>query len=219
MRNFLLLLVLIFCFAFPATPSKAQKFPYPHESRVKGLIHIFEAKLSSTVKIKDIYGLIDSDGPIYAYQIWCRAEIMANGGDVKRKVFWPVWFRPEVWVDRNVECVDAVKSPWVLNIWMTKLYRPILSNAFEAHTDLIYLYQRYSPYSDFRWCKSNHFGYETYDDADGSYILSPRMDKVIFSWKYATSLAFVYTSRDVVCTNDVSEYNRWKRNRWWREIG
>lgn len=215
----LISVIFLAVFVFGAAGGRvlANGITYPHESGIKGLIHVMEAKLDSKTRVKDIYRQIDSMGPIYPNQIWCRADIMVMGSKVYRKVFWSVWYRPEAFVSADVECVDTYIKVSAIPTWLNKQNRQLTSNAFEAHTDLIYLYQKYSQVGSYRWCRSNYFGFETYES--GNYILSPRMEKVIFSGRYASSLSFVYTSRDVICTNDISEYYKWKRNKFWREIG
>lgn len=187
----------------------------------KGMITLWSVKVNSTQTIGMIWSTMDS------YQYTCRSERVINlsgkGETLMRVIYWPNFYNEKTLVSTDTVCSLTSKSwGWVDKYTQAPfLYRQIGSNFFEAYTDLIYASQvRSFSYSNPGLvCKANSLGMERWDSDMN--VIKQRYEKAIFK-PYIGNGGWVggwlYASRDLTCTTDVVQINRWMRNPYWTFI-
>jgi len=187
----------------------------------KGLISLWEVKISQTQKIGSVW----SGMPSYLYT--CKTETIKFPGEkaINKVVFWPNFYWSDTLVSKDTQCV-LTNSPIgraLIQKWTSEplLYRPLSSNYYEGHLDLIGALQVRS----FRQanpnlvCRANVLGFydNSYDPVTDTVTeFKPRYQKALFApYSGDWSPYKVFASRDLICTTDVALINSWKRNPYW----
>ncbi len=187
----------------------------------KNLISVWDVKLSQTQTIGSIWGGM----PSYLYT--CRSETIKFPGEpaISKVVFWPNFYWSDTLVSKDTQCV-LTNSPIgraLIQKWTSEplLYRPLSSNYYEGHLDLIGALQVRS----FRQanpnlvCRANVLGFydNSYDPVTDTVTeFKPRYQKALFApYSGDWSPYKVFASRDLICTTDVALINSWKRNPYW----
>lgn len=185
----------------------------------KSLISLWDVKVSSTQTI----GMIS----MYSYEYTCRSEKVVNlsgkGETLLKVIYWPNFYDARTLVSKDTVC-SLTRNSWG---WVDKftqapfLYRQIGSNFFESYRDLIYATQvRSFSYSNPALvCKANSVGVERWDSDMN--VIKQRFEKTIFKpfiGKGGWAGGWLYASRDLTCTTDVVQINRWLRNPYWAFI-
>lgn len=187
----------------------------------KGMISLWQVKVSSTQTIGMLWPTMDS------YEYTCRSEkvlnISGNGETLLKLIYWPNFYSEKTLVSKDTVCSLTRNSlGWVNKYTQAPfLYRQIGSNIYEAYIDLIYASQvRSFSYSNPSLvCKAKSLGVERW--VSDMNVIKRRYEKVIFK-PYIGNPGWVggwlYGSRDLTCTTDVVQINKWKRNPYWTFI-
>jgi hypothetical protein len=190
---------------------------YPPVSRA-GMVSLWSVKLSSDTTIGGVW-----DG-MPSYQWVCKSQkvVFPNNETLYRILFYPNFYGPDTFVSKDIQCelTNTWKGSKFFERWLQEpsLYREISSNQFEPHRDLIYADQvrSFDTSNPNLVCKAIGVGVDSWETGR-----SYRYHKVIFKPFVSPNQwlgGFLYASRDLSCTTDVVQINKWKRNRYWTFI-
>lgn len=188
-------------------------------SKNLNLISVWDVKLSQSQTIGSVWSGMSS------YLYTCRSETIKFPGEpaISKVVFWPNFYSSDTLVSKDTECVltNTPVGRALIQKWTSQLYRPLSSNYYEGHLDLIGALQVRS----FRQanpnlvCRANVLGFydNSYDPiTDTVTEFKPRYQKALFSpYSGDWSPYKVFASRDLICTTNVALINSWKRNPYW----